>query len=99
MKTRCERLEPKEILVRDVLAVDRTVLATERALIAGTSLVRFFDTPPLIVVSWSLVALSVAIPAISVAHLPKMKRCIDWIGEQCTGTVSPGLQKAYWETN
>jgi len=94
MKTPYEQLEPKEILLRDFLAVDRTVLANERtllaylrtalgALIAGISLVQFFDTPPLIVIGWILVGLSVLILGIGVARFLRMKRCIDQVGEDC----------------
>jgi putative membrane protein len=60
------KIPPEQLILRDHLAADRTVLANERTLLAyvrtslalvigGISLVKFFDNTVLTVLGWALV--------------------------------------------
>lgn len=67
-----ERFENTELILRDQLAIDRTVLANERTLLAyartslalivtGTGAIRFFDGWSAHITGWGLIAFGVAV--------------------------------------
>jgi len=95
MKAPYESFEASQLILRDFLAVDRTILANERtllayvrtalgALLAGISLIKFFDSIALNVVGWSLILSSIGILGKGAARFVEMKRCIKRVGQRCT---------------
>ena len=82
-----ERYKGKLIL-RDVLAADRTQMANERTLlaylrtaltlfIAGVSFIRFFDSLVIEIIGWLFVPLGVWVSWIGVARFRKLKKPLD----------------------
>jgi len=95
MKAPYESFETRELILRDFLAVDRTVLANERTLLAyvrtalgtllaGISLIKFFVSTPLNVVGWLLILSSIGILGIGATRFTEMRRCIKSVGQECT---------------
>lgn len=73
-----------ELILRDRLAADRTVLANERTLLsyvrtalafaaAGAALVHFFESAFVEIVGWTLIAVAFAILAIGVQRYLRMR--------------------------
>ncbi len=82
-----ERYKGKLIL-RDVLAADRTQLANERTLlsylrtaltlfIAGVSFIRFFDSLIMVIIGWLFIPLGVWVAWIGTARFRKMRKPLD----------------------
>jgi len=80
-------ISPKKLTVRDILAINRTVLANERTflsylrtaatfLIAGVSLIKFFDSIPTIVGGYMLIGMSVLIGFYGIIKYDSMKQLI-----------------------
>jgi putative membrane protein len=83
------RLE-KDLILRDYLAADRTLLANENTLlaysrtaltffVAGVSFIRFFDNPWLSVLGWAFVPLGVALLLIGAIRYQRMKSAMSRI--------------------
>jgi len=69
------RFDSKNLILRDLLAADRTVLANERTflafvrtaltlLVAGVSFIKFFQEPIIVVLGWIFVPLAVVVQVI-----------------------------------
>ena len=79
------RLKIDELILRDYLAADRTVLANERTLLsyvrtatafaaAGAALIHFFDSAFVEVVGWVLIALAIGILAVGAQRYLQMRQ-------------------------
>lgn len=84
------RFNCDELILRDYLAADRTVLANERTLLsyvrtaiafagAGAALIHFFDSALIEVVGWILLLLSAGMMAVGAQRFMQMKRRLDRI--------------------
>jgi len=71
--------EPGQLILRDHLAIDRTVLANERTFLAyirtaltlfvvGASLIKFFDSLPATVVGWVFIPIGLAVFAFGISR-------------------------------
>lgn len=80
-------IERKDLILRDVLAADRTVLANERTflayirtaiafLLAGATFMKFFDSFALTVVGWIFIPLTVATLLVGLRRYRKIRRSI-----------------------
>lgn len=78
----------KDLILRDVLAVDRTILSNERnllayirtslaVLVAGVTLIHFFEGFILQATGWVLIPAGVSIMAIGVRRYRKVKHTIE----------------------
>lgn len=74
-----------DLILRDYLAADRTVLANERTLLsyvrtamafaaAGAALIHFFDYMPVQVVGWIIIPAAVSILAIGINRYLRMRQ-------------------------
>ncbi len=79
------RFKIDELILRDYLAADRTVLANERTLLsyvrtamafaaAGAALIHFFDSAFVEVVGWVLIALAIGILAVGAQRYLRMRQ-------------------------
>ncbi len=86
-----------EWILRDYLAVDRTVLANERTFlayirtaltlfIAGVSFIQFFDSVAIEVVGWIFVPVGIATFIVGFTRYNKMKGLVQGIKEDDTTT-------------
>jgi putative membrane protein len=84
------RYQKDELILRDELAMDRTMLANERTLlayvrtgltlfIAGVSLLHFFESRVLFAVAWALVPAGVVTLLIGFARFRKVQRHIGMV--------------------
>ena len=82
-----ENIPPGELILRDRLAVDRTVLANERTFLAflrtaltfgigGATFIHFFDSGVTTVVGWILIPLGVAAGAVGLLRFLQYSRRI-----------------------
>jgi putative membrane protein len=80
----------KDLILRDYLAADRTLLANENTLlaysrtaltffVAGVSFIRFFDSPLLSILGWAFVPLGVVILLIGAVRYQRMRSAISRI--------------------
>lgn len=78
------KFNPEELILRDHLATDRTVLANERTLLAyvrttlaflavGGSFIQFFDSLVLTVTGWGLILLGSVLLITGITHFLRMK--------------------------
>ena len=84
----------EELILRDQLAVDRTVLANERTFlayvrtalgffVAGVFAIKFFDSILIEVIGWILIFLGLTTMMIGLKKYRKVKRQIDlWTGNE-----------------
>ncbi len=85
-----EKIEPggAPLVLRDDLAVDRTVLANERTLLAyirtalglllaGASAVSFFDSILLVATGWLFIAAGAVAVVVGVARFVRLKRRLE----------------------
>jgi putative membrane protein len=74
----------RDLILRDYLATDRTVLANERTLlaylrtalggfVAGVSFIHFFDTIAIHVLGWVFCVVSIALVLVGAARFRKLK--------------------------
>ena len=79
--------QPRELILRDHLAIDRTILANERTFLAyirtaltlfvvGASLIRFFDSPTATVLGWVFIPIGLAVLAFGISRYRHMKALI-----------------------
>jgi putative membrane protein len=91
----------KDMILRDYLAVDRTLLANENTLlayirtaiaffVAGVSFVRFFDNPVMAYIGWALVPIALATVVIGAIRYQKMRTAISKIS-----AAEKGQSKGY----
>jgi putative membrane protein len=84
------QFRPEELILRDHLAVDRTILANERTflayirtalylIVAGVTFVKFFDTAVVVAVGWLFLPLGIITLAIGLRRYRSMKETIDAI--------------------
>jgi len=82
-----ERFNRGDLILRDELAIDRTILANERTLLAyvrtalavaitGAGIIKFFVTPVSQFLGWSIVVLAVGVAALGVARFRRVARRI-----------------------
>ena len=82
-----QRIQPKEMLLRDYLAIERTVMANERSflaclrtslslVVAGASFIKFSGYRVLEAVGWGLIPLGLALLSIGVRRFLRMRRVI-----------------------
>ncbi len=78
-RTTYARFEEDDLTLRDVLAIDRTIVANERTLLgyirtclamlgAGAALLHFFDDAPPQLAGWGFVGISVPILVVGIWH-------------------------------
>ena len=81
------RFESEELILRDYLAADRTVLANERTLLAyvrtgigfaaaGAGLIHFFESTAVEVLGWLLIPVAIGVTAFGVLRYVQMGRRI-----------------------
>ncbi|MCP4447687.1 MAG: DUF202 domain-containing protein [Myxococcales bacterium] len=81
------RFEKDELTLRDVLAIDRTIVANERTLLGytrttlamlggGAALLHFFDDRSYVIVGWSVLAVSVPTLGIGIWHYLQRRRSL-----------------------
>ena len=79
------RRKTDELILRDYLAIDRTVLANERTLLsyirtaiafaaAGAALIHFFDFSLIKAMGWVLIPLAIGILWVGIKHYLKMRQ-------------------------
>lgn len=79
-----QRYCKEDLILRDYLAIDRTILANERTLlayvrtalslfVAGISFVKFFDSLPMTVVGWVMVPVGIAVLVIGIIRYQQMR--------------------------
>jgi putative membrane protein len=79
------RFKTDELILRDYLAADRTVLANERTLLSyvrtamafaasGAALIQFFDSVFVQVVGWVLISLAIGILAVGAQRYLRMSQ-------------------------
>lgn len=79
-----EKFNPEELVLRDHLATDRTILANERTLLAyvrttlaflavGGSFIQFSDSLALEVVGWGLILLGSVLLVTGASHFLRMR--------------------------
>ncbi|MBM3475130.1 MAG: DUF202 domain-containing protein [Armatimonadetes bacterium] len=79
--------EPGQLILRDHLAIDRTVLANERTFLAyirtaltlfvvGASLIKFFDSLPATVVGWIFIPIGLAVLAFGISRYRRINALI-----------------------
>ncbi|MFW6313186.1 MAG: DUF202 domain-containing protein [Spirochaetota bacterium] len=80
-----ERFLNNEMILRDQLAVDRTILANERTLLAyirtvlalvlaGATVIRIFEDPSLNILGWTLIAFGVLVGGIGLWRTDRTSR-------------------------
>jgi putative membrane protein len=85
--------EPEQLILRDHLAIDRTVLANERTLLAylrtalailvvGASLIKFFHAEVYEIIGWALLPLGVGVIVFGAVRFRRTAACI-----RAAGTV------------
>jgi len=78
---------PGQLILRDHLAIDRTVLANERTFLAyirtaltlfvvGASLIKFFDSPTATVLGWIFIPIGLVVLAFGISRYRHMKALI-----------------------
>jgi len=88
MKRRLYNIDPKELILRDHLAIDRTKLANERNFLAfvrtalafvagGFGLIKFVDELAYIVIGWILVGIGAIVLGFGFYRYLKFKKVID----------------------
>jgi putative membrane protein len=86
-RTTYARFEQDELTLRDVLAIDRTIVANERTLLgyvrttlamlgAGAALLHFFDEQASQYAGWSFLALSIPMLGVGVYHYLQRRRSL-----------------------
>lgn len=94
------RFNGKDLILRDELAVDRTLLANERTLlaylrsavalvIAGVSIMHFVETGWFRIVGIACVPLGVMAGVIGVVRYRRMNKSIAFVRERTKGTTVP----------
>ena len=79
--------EPGQLILRDHLAIDLTVLANERTFLAyirtaltlfvvGASLIKFFDSLPATVIGWVFIPLGLIVLALGISRYRHMNALI-----------------------
>jgi len=79
------RFKPKELVLRDYLATDRTILANERTLLsyirtaiafaaAGAALIHFFEFLFLELIGWALIPLAIIILVMGIQRYLRVKQ-------------------------
>ncbi|MFW5836229.1 MAG: DUF202 domain-containing protein [bacterium] len=82
-----ERFSNEEMILRDHLAVDRTVLANERTflayvrtllalVLAGATVIRIFEDPSLNIIGWTLVVVGVFVGGVGILRTRRTSRRI-----------------------
>ena len=83
-----ERIESENLILRDLLAIDRTVLSNQRSFlacirtslsvfVAGVSFIKFIGYTWTTVIGWAFMPLSAALLLIGVSRYLHMKRRIE----------------------
>lgn len=87
-----KKFNHEELILRDLLATDRTVLANERPLLAyvrttsaflaaGGSFIQFFDSLALEVIGWGLILLGSVLLVTGASHFLRMRARIGQAGQ------------------
>ncbi|MFW6313103.1 MAG: DUF202 domain-containing protein [Spirochaetota bacterium] len=82
-----ERFLNNEMILRDQLAVDRTILANERTflayvrtllalVLAGATVIRIFEDPSLNIIGWTLVVVGVLVGGVGILRTYRTSRRI-----------------------
>lgn len=80
-----KRMSPQALILRDELAIDRTMMANERTFlayvrtglslgVAGASLMRFFETPLAEIVGWALIPAGISLTIIGAVRFGYIAR-------------------------
>ncbi|MBN1644153.1 MAG: DUF202 domain-containing protein [Dehalococcoidales bacterium] len=82
----------EELILRDYLAADRTVLANERTFLAylrtaiaiaaaGAALIQLFDSTTVIVIGWIMIPAAIGTAVVGILHYLRMRRILRHITE------------------
>ena len=85
------RFDKNELILRDHLAIDRTILANERTLLAyiktalaflvgGVTAIKFFDSPLMEILGWALISTSIFTTILGSSRYKSMANRIKKIG-------------------
>lgn len=76
-----------ELILRDYLAIDRTILANDRTVLAfvrtalalfvtGVTLIKLFGPGPIVIIGWAVIALGAAVLVMGLIRYRRMQRNI-----------------------
>lgn len=85
LKTRISMTKSKDVIYRELLALDRTNLAVDRTLLAywrtsltmliiGISFIKLFNAPILMVLGWLLIPLAIALSIVGMYRCRRLKK-------------------------
>jgi len=94
------RFRADELILRDHLAAERTVLANERTalaylrtmltfLIGGVTFIEFFDSLPVRLLGWVFIPAAVVVGTFGVVNYGKVKRLLAQIGSAARQDSAP----------
>jgi putative membrane protein len=105
-----ERFADNELILRDQLAIDRTVLANERTFLAycrtalaiiltGAGCIKFFDSGISNIVGWTLIELGIIVTAMGIWRTLRMARTIRTLQSQSQGPSGEKVEEKISEFN